>query len=189
MNETIENKKNEAEKTDNKKKVIVILLILLLLIGGILAAVLLDKPEQGMVNNRPTYDLTPGSEVKQGEREGTDIEALQEELNRKVEAGMMNISMATNPVFETGTSAGELLIYNSPVNNYPQVVEIYVDETGELIYTSSGIPVGSRIDTDTLDVDLPAGDYACTAYFNAVDPETSQMVGRAGANIVITVLG
>ena len=102
---------------------------------------------------------------------------------------MMNISMATNPVFETGTAAGELLIYNSPINNYPQVVEIYRNDTGELIYTSSGIPVGSRIDTDTLDVDLPAGDYDCTAYFNAVDPETSQMVGRAGANITIKVLG
>ena len=88
-----------------------------------------------------------------------------------------------------GTAAGELLIYNSPINNYPQVVEIYRNDTGELIYTSSGIPVGSRIDTDTLDVDLPAGDYDCTAYFNAVDPETSQMVGRAGANITIKVLG
>lgn len=177
---------NETKK-DNKKKVLIIVLAALLLIGGGTAAILLQR--QPAAPSRPTYDLTPGSEVQQGEREGTDIEALQEELNRKVEAGMMNISMATNPVFETGTAAGELLIYNSPINNYPQVVEIYRNDTGELIYTSSGIPVGSRIDTDTLDVDLPAGDYDCTAYFNAVDPETSQMVGRAGVNITIKVLG
>ena len=177
---------NETKK-DNKKKVLIIVLAALLLIGGGVAAFMTQR--QPVTPDRPTYDLTPGSEVQQGERETPDLAALQEELNKKVAAGMMNISMATNPVFETGTSAGELLIYNSTVNNYPQVVEIYRNDTGELIYTSSGIPVGSRIDTDTLDVDLPAGDYDCTAYFNAVDPETNQMVGRAGANITIKVLG
>lgn len=176
---------NETKK-DNKKKVLIIVLAALLIGGG--AAVFMTQ-RQPVAPDRPTYDLTPGSEVQQGERETPDLAALQEELNKKVAAGMMNISMATNPVFETGTSAGELLIYNSTVNNYPQVVEIYRNDTGELIYTSSGIPVGSRIDTDTLDVDLPAGDYDCTAYFNAVDPETNQMVGRAGANITIKVLG
>lgn len=177
---------NETKK-DNKKKVLIIVLAALLLIGG--GAAVFMTQRQPVAPDRPTYDLTPGSEVQQGERETPDLAALQEELNKKVAAGMMNISMATNPVFETGTSAGELLIYNSTVNNYPQVVEIYRNDTGELIYTSSGIPVGSRIDTDTLDVDLPAGDYDCTAYFNAVDPETNQMVGRAGANITIKVLG
>lgn len=176
---------NETKK-DNKKKVLIIVLAALLIGGG--AAVFMTQ-RQPVAPDRPTYDLTPGSEVQQGERETPDLAALQDELNKKVAAGMMNISMATNPVFETGTSAGELLIYNSTVNNYPQVVEIYRNDTGELIYTSSGIPVGSRIDTDTLDVDLPAGDYDCTAYFNAVDPETNQMVGRAGANITIKVLG
>ena len=176
---------NETKK-DNKKKVLIIVLAALQIGGG--AAVFMTQ-RQPVAPDRPTYDLTPGSEVQQGERETPDLAALQDELNKKVAAGMMNISMATNPVFETGTSAGELLIYNSTVNNYPQVVEIYRNDTGELIYTSSGIPVGSRIDTDTLDVDLPAGDYDCTAYFNAVDPETNQMVGRAGANITIKVLG
>ena len=95
---------NETKK-DNKKKVLIIVLAALLLIGGGTAAILLQR--QPAAPSRPTYDLTPGSEVQQGEREGADIEALQAELNRKVEAGMMNISMATNPVFETGTAAGE----------------------------------------------------------------------------------
>lgn len=174
-------------ENNNRKKALVIILAALLLIG--IGIAILVTQRQPVSSERPTYDLTPGNEVQQGEREAPDQQALQDELNKKVTAGMMNISMATNPVFETGTAAGELLIYNSPINNYPQVVEIYRDDTGELIYTSSGIPVGSRIDTDTLDVDLPAGEYECTAYFNAVDPETSQMVGRAGANISIKVLG
>lgn len=177
---------NETKKGNKNRTLIIILIVLLLVISGTTAFIQNQHPA---IPKRPIYDLTPGSEVQQGEREAPDQQTLQDELNQKVAAGMMNISMATNPVFETGTSTGELLIYNSTANSYPQVVEIYRNDTGDLIYTSSGIPVGSRIDTDILDVDLPAGTYDCTAYFNAIDPETSQMVGRAGANITIKVLG
>ena len=75
-------------------------------------------------------------------------------LNEKVEAGMINISMNTSPVFADGTSKGSLMIVNEEVNNYPQVVEISRDDTGELIYKSGAIPVGSKIESAKLSVDL-----------------------------------
>lgn len=116
-----------------------------------------------------------------------ELERIQLEIDRKVELYMINISMACNPEFESGTVAGWLKIANSPQNKYPQVVKIVRDDTGELIYTSSVIPVGYRIDTDTLDVELPAGDYECTAYFNAIDPQTGVEVGCVGAKIIVTI--
>ena len=52
-------------------------------------------------------------------------EEIQNELRRKVEEGMMNISMNLNPVFANGFSEGNLMIVNEEVNRHPQIVEIY----------------------------------------------------------------
>ena len=114
-------------------------------------------------------------------------EEIQAELNRKVEEGMINISMNTSPVFPSGTEKGNLLIVNSESNRYPQIVYIVRKDTGEEIYRSKGIAVGSKIEYATLDVDLPAGIYDCVAYFNNADPETGAIIGTAGAEITVTV--
>ena len=109
-------------------------------------------------------------------------------LNEKVEAGMINISMNTSPVFADGTSKGSLMIVNEEVNNYPQVVEISRDDTGELIYKSGAIPVGSKIESAKLSVDLDPGTSKCTALFYNVDPDTGDYLGCAGAVVTVTVL-
>lgn len=116
-----------------------------------------------------------------------DTDAIIAGLNEKVEQGMINISMNTSPVFADGTSEGNLMIVNEGINNYPQIVEITRNDTGELIYKSGGIPVGSKIENAKLDVDLPAGTYECTAMFHSVDPDTGASLGCAGAIITITV--
>ena len=114
-------------------------------------------------------------------------EDIQSELNRQVEEGMIRISMNIHPVFETGSGEGNLLIINDETNRHMQIVEIYRDDTGDLIYRSGGIPVGSSIESAKLDVRLSKGIYPCMAYFNAVDDSTGALLGKAGAKIEITV--
>ena len=117
-----------------------------------------------------------------------DPEKIVASLNEKVEEGMINISMNTAPVFADGTAKGNLMIVNEEINNYPQIVEIIRDDTGETIYKSGGIPIGSKIESAKLDVDLPAGTYPCTAMFHNVNPDTGASLGCAGASITVTVL-
>ena len=105
-----------------------------------------------------------------------------------VEEGMINISMNTTPNFANGTSEGNLMIVNEGVNRYPQVVEITRNDTGELIYKSGAIAVGSKIETAKLAVNLDKGTYECTALFYNVDPNTGAYLGCAGAIININVL-
>ena len=130
---------------------------------------------------------TPAQPEKPKPLTPEELEKIQKEIDAKVTLGLMNISMACNPEFESGTSAGWLKIWNAPQNRYPQVVKIVRSDTGELIYTSGVVPVGSRIDTDTLDVDLPAGSYDCVAYFYPIDPDTGKEIGCVGAKIVVTI--
>ena len=117
-----------------------------------------------------------------------DTESIVASLNEKVEEGMINISMNTSPNFPNGTSEGNLMIVNESINRYPQVVEIIRNDTGEVIYKSGAIPVGSKIEAAKLSVDLDAGMYECTAMFYNVDPNTGNYLGCAGAIIHLTVV-
>ena len=114
-------------------------------------------------------------------------EEIAEKLNEKVAEGMINISMNTAPYFEDGTADGNLMIVNESINNYPQTVQIVRNDTGDQIYESNAIPVGSKIERAKLDTALPAGTYECTAYFHNLDPETGEIIGTAGAIINITI--
>ena len=114
-------------------------------------------------------------------------EEIAEKLNEKVAEGMINISMNTAPYFEDGTSEGNVMIVNEAINNYPQKVQVVRNDTGEQIYQSKAIPVGSKIERAALDVELPAGTYECTAMFHNLDPVSGEIIGTAGAIINITI--
>ena len=133
--------------------------------------------------NYITYD----DAAVEGGWDSLSEEEIVDSLNKKVEDGYINISMNAAPVFADGQSEGNLMIVNESVNRYPQQVVITREDTGETIYTSNAIPVGSKIAADTLDVDLKAGTYDCTAMFHSLDSDTGAVLGSAGANITITI--
>ena len=127
------------------------------------------------------------SSAVEGGWDNLSPEEIAERLNQKVAEGMINISMNTAPYFENGKAEGNVMIVNESINNYPQKVQIVRNDTGEQIYESNAIPVGSKIERATLDVTLPAGTYECTAYFHNLNPVTGEIIGTAGAIINITI--
>ena len=127
------------------------------------------------------------SSAVEGGWDNLSPEEIAEKLNEKVAEGMINISMNTAPYFENGASEGNVMIVNESINNYPQQVEFIRNDTGEQIYQSKAIPVGSKIERAALDVELPAGTYECTAMFHNLDPVSGEIIGTAGAIINITI--
>ena len=127
------------------------------------------------------------SSAVEGGWDNLSPEEIAERLNQKVAEGMINISMNTAPYFENGASEGNVMIVNESINNYPQQVEFIRNDTGEQIYQSKAIPVGSKIERAALDVELPAGTYECTAMFHNLDPVSGEIIGTAGAIINITI--
>lgn len=176
------------EKKKNKKTmawIITMVLSVLALLLGIIGITFnsCSKDPEDPTNNGLIYD----NNAVEGGWNQADVDDIVAGLNEKVEAGYINISMNTSPVFEDGTSAGNLMIVNETINNYPQKVVITRDDTQEVIYESAGIPVGSKIEKAKLNVELPKGTYACTAMFHNMDPETGDSLGCAGAAITITI--
>lgn len=178
-------KKSAEEKLRGKKAKIVVPVVSALLVLIVLVLFLFHGCSADMESDGSGLMYDTG--VVEGGWEEADKDEIVDSLNKKVEEGMINISMNTSPVFKDGKSNGNLMIVNDKQNNYPQIVEITRNDTGELIYASDGIPVGSKIEKDKLDVDLPAGTYECTAMFHNMDPETGDSLGCAGAVIMITV--
>ncbi|NLA88204.1 MAG: flagellar protein FlaG [Clostridiales bacterium] len=181
---------NAAKHTQTKKnntKTIGIVVFVLVIIA---AAVFLFKSCSGgeQMAKTPNTGIVYDTSAVEGGWDEADVDKIIEGLNEKVEKGMINISMNTSPSFENGTSAGSLMIVNEGVNRYPQVVEITRNDTNEVIYKSGAIPVGSKIESAKLSVDLDAGTYDCTAMFYNVDPDTGDYLGCAGAIITVTVL-
>lgn len=181
--------KSTAKKNDNSKtyKTAGLVILVLLVIAFALLLFRSCGTDQPAVDDPVNSGLVYDSGAVEGGWDEADKDAIIAGLNEKVEEGMINISMNTSPVFKDGTSEGNLMIVNEGMNNYPQIVEITRNDTGELIYKSGGIPVGSKIEKAKLSVDLPAGTYECTAMFHSVDPDTGASLGCAGAIITITV--
>ena len=127
------------------------------------------------------------SSAVEGGWDNLSPEEIAEKLNEKVAEGMINISMNTAPYFENGKAEGNVMIVNESINNYPQKVQIVRNDTGDQIYQSKAIPVGSKIERAALDVELPAGTYECTAMFHNLDPVSGEIIGTAGAIITITI--
>ena len=127
------------------------------------------------------------SSAVEGGWDNLSPEEIAEKLNEKVAEGLINISMNTAPYFEDGKAEGNVMIVNESINNYPQQVEFIRNDTGEQIYQSKAIPVGSKIERAALDAELPAGTYECTAMFHNLDPVSGETIGTAGAIINITI--
>ena len=164
----------------------VIFLVLLVGAGIFLAVRLLHKPVDAALASSKSGIVYDSSAVEGG-WDNLSPEEIAEKLNEKVAEGMINISANTAPIFEDGASEGNLMLVNESINNYPQMVQIVRNDTGEQIYESGAIAVGSKIERARLDVVLPAGTYECTAYFHNLDLESGAIIGTAGAIITITI--
>ena len=162
---------------------LIALLILVVIAVIVTFAVKKDEPKEPAAQSGIVYD----DSAIEGGWDNLSPEEIAEKLNEKVAEGMINISMNTAPYFENGASEGNIMIVNESINNYPQQVEFIRNDTGEQIYQSKAIPVGSKIERAALDVELPAGTYECTAMFHNLDPETGDIIGTAGAIITITI--
>ena len=180
---------HKFEKRDAKSRTLVILAVVGLaaaLTLGIFTAVRMIRKPAASKDDSKTGIVYDDAAIEGG-WDNLSPEEIAEKLNEKVAEGMINISANTAPIFEDGSSEGNLMLVNESINNYPQKVQIVRNDTGEQIYESGAIAVGSKIERAKLDVVLPAGTYECTAYFHNLDPETGEIIGTAGAIINITI--
>ena len=112
---------------------------------------------------------------------------LQAELNRIVEEGMFNISIASVIEFTGPDASGKAYIENVPNNPYDMTVDITLKETGESVYASKGIAPGNYIEDIKLAAALEPGSHDAVATFTAYDRETHTEKGKAAAEVTLLI--
>ncbi len=164
------------DKKKKKKPLIIIIIILLALILGIGLWWVLFASGNWFDSN-----------AKSGQAPYKTNEEIQAELNRQVEEGMFNISIASVVEFADGASHGTPSNENNPGTRYDMMVEKTIHASGEPVFQSGALAPDSYLDDITLSKDLDAGTYPATATFTAYDTESHEAVGKAAAKVSLVI--
>ncbi len=108
-------------------------------------------------------------------------------LDALVEEGMLTFSINATPSMDSGSGKANLMIENPPDNGNRFTVTINREDTGEEIYKSGYLDPEQYIEEAPLNVELPAGEYACIASFDAYRIHDNAYIGRGAARITLYV--
>ena len=173
-------KKKKKKKNKNRWLILIIIILLLLLIA---LGVIVYKVNERREFERYVFD----TEAIEGRIQTMTEEEIQEELNRVVDEGMFNISIASSIVFDSKTKQGQARIENIAANHYHMQVDIFLNDTQELVYSSKLLRPGYALEYIELDKQLPPGEYEATAIFSAITQKELQLFGQAGAEIKLYI--
>ena len=180
MSTPANNQNQKPEKKDSNKRLLVVLILLLLLLIGLVVGFVVVPALRGSGKNS-FFDPN----AKSGNLPGLTEEEIQAELDKIVEEGMFNISIASVVTVENGQA--DIRIENIAANHHNMTVAITLDGDDEPIYQSAGLAPGQYIETAPLTRTLDPGEYTATALFTAYNLDTLAQEGQAAARITIIV--
>ena len=152
------------------KHVALILGLTLILAAAAIVAVLLLRTKEQEAQVNPGVDISLAN-----------IESIVADANERVERGMFRTHMNTTWSFRDGKSQShDAVMGNSASNNFDFYFTVTL-QTGELVFTSGLIPLGSQIKDIVLDEELPAGTYPAVVHI--------QMIGDDGVPIEANSMG
>ncbi len=122
-----------------------------------------------------------------GNLPGRTKEEIQAELDKIVEAGMFNISIASVVNMREGDEEARVRIENIAANHHHMKVAITLDGEQEPIYQSAGLAPGQYLEAVSFNRELAPGTYSATAVFTAYNTEDFSPAGEAAARITIVV--
>ena len=118
-----------------------------------------------------------------------NAEEVLEEIEERpqVRPEYYRVSMTTEWIFEDGISSSkDAFVKNPDTNTNAVYFDVVCTETGETIYSSPVIPVGSSLTDITLDKDLDAGTYDCVLTYHLVD-DAQNTLGTLNVSVTVIV--
>jgi hypothetical protein len=107
--------------------------------------------------------------------------------DEKTQAGQYEVTMNSTWEFETGSSASSnAYVENSTSNTNDVYFDIVRSDTGEKIYESPTIPVGSHLENITLDTVMEAGSYSCVLTYHLLD-DSGESISTLNINLDINI--
>lgn len=120
--------------------------------------------------------------------EDTVGEIMDEMMSREpVRAGNYIATMTNEWHFPNGKSASaDAYVENDPSNNSPVYFDLELEETGEILYESPVLPLGTHIENFALDKELSQGTYPCVIVYHLIDDEQNTLSTlRIRVNVIV----
>ena len=118
-----------------------------------------------------------------------NAEEVLDEMMREepVAPGFYEAKMTTTWNFPDGTSPStNAYVENVPDNTNDVYFDLSLRSTGDIIYQSPVIPLGSHLSDITLNQDLDAGTYPCVVTYYLVDAEQRVVDSlRMGVQVIV----
>lgn len=190
---------NNAEKgnqSGSAKRGFIIIAVFLVIIVALVAVIafLLGRNANSSSDTGTQTSNDNGRQVmSEGSRLILDAESaanVMDEMRKEVAEGMFECNMSMTWTFADGSAVSEdAYVANSKNNSHPVYFDVILQDTGETIYSSPVIPVGSDLANIALDKSLEAGEYKATVMYTLVSDEQSQEpISSAGFVIKIIVV-
>lgn len=164
------------QKAKSNKKLIIGCTVVVLIAIAIVGVVLFN-----IFNKHNKVNAGNGNVIVEDESD-------KDKIKEKVQDGMFSVKMNTTWNFEDGTKPStDAILANSTANKHPAYCEVSLQDTGEIVYTSPVIPVGSKVDELKLDKDLDAGTYKAICKYNILDDEEETVKNTLSVTITIVI--
>ena len=174
--ERISQKFSPTSETKSKKGIIIGITCTVVVLTVLVALVLVVLKPTGKTETRNVV-VTP---------DNVD-EVLADMENQKIQAGQYEVTMNTTWEFEKGDSAStNAYVENSTSNTNDVYFDIVRSDTGETIFKSPTIPVGSHLENITLDKALEAGTHECVLTYHLLD-ESGEPISKLNISLEIVV--
>lgn len=184
-------KKGRKEQNDSRKNIILVVMSIVILLLICLVVFLIVQKQESKPKDSASGDFRiiqttqPSKPMIVDENNADDI---MESLQKDSVDTMFNCRMSYQWTFDNGSAESKnAYVANTDYNHYPIYFEVLLDDTQEIVYTSSIIPVGSEVNGLTLDKDLAAGNYPATVNYHLINND-NQEVSSVGFSITIQVL-
>lgn len=163
-----------AKKKGGKIALIVCIVVIVALLGVVIF-LLTRKEDEGPRRNV----------VVNEDNVAQIIEEMEE--SERVPQGSYEMTMNSTWYFDNGASASDnAYVENSVTNTNPVYFDITRSDTEETIFESPILPLGSHLDSITLDENLPAGTYDCVMTYHLLD-ENDESISTVNVSLTIVI--
>lgn len=189
-NENIVSENDVRHKKASRTQMILIVLLSVIAIGaitfGAVMMVNLQKERQEKLLKEKEERLI-GAPVKTLIVDEDNLADTMDELQAIVDEGMFQATMDTVWEFAAWDKPStKINVANSQNNHRPISFKVIIDETEEIVFQSTVIPVGSRIKEIALEKPLKAGEYAATCMYSLLDDDGTE-AGAVAFGITLVI--
>jgi len=180
-NQTTSAAQKPISKGLQTKHVVLILGSLVIIAVTIIAVIILTRKPEAVSGNHVPIGGTPV--INQD-----NVVDIMEGITERVARGMFHTHMNTTWRFPDGKSpSSDAVMGNSARNNFPMWFEVTINDTGEVIYTSDLLPLGSQVKEVRLNRELESGTYPATIHIHMVDEDGSPVESNMGFSINLII--